>query len=169
MRWKFTIRINWAIYIGLTSSLLWISSSSSSSSSSSWLGFTSKVHEGGGPRRLQALSRLVRLTRDRQARLQRLQMKDGSRFGAAASRFFLQRLFSAMFALRVASNEETAWWMVWRQVSRSAVRIDHWLWSRWQAQRVFFKVSLKRPSVALASSDLWQVVVFHPGDMSFLM
>lgn len=152
MRWKFTIRINWTIYIGLTSSLLWISSSSS------WLGFTSKVHEGGGPRRLQALSRLVRLMRDRQARLQRLQMKDGSRFGAAASRFFLQRLFSAMFALRVASNEETAWWMVWRQVSRSAVRIDHWLWSRWQAPRVFFKVSLKRFFGVPPSR--WPLVIF---------
>lgn len=31
-----------------------------------------------------------------------------------------------------------------------------------------FEALLWSPSVALATSDLWQAVVFHPGDMSFL-
>lgn len=45
--------------------------------------------KGVGPRRLEALSWLVIPMRDRQDRLQRLQMKDVSRFGAAAAKFSL--------------------------------------------------------------------------------
>ena len=60
------------------------------------------------------------------------------------SLFFLLWRFSLRLFLQESSKEETAWWIMWRQVTRQAARVDHWQWSMWQALRDFFRESLHR-------------------------
>ena len=104
-----------------------------------------RFHDGGCPRRLQAHSWLTRPMRDKQVRPQRLQSKvTPGTVVVEASRFFLLQRFSLRLFLRESSKEETAWWIMWRQVTRSAARVDHWRWSMWQAPRDFFRESLYR-------------------------
>ena len=63
--------------------------------------------------------------RDRQVRPQRLQLKvTPDTVVVEASRFFLLRRFFLRLFLRESSKEETAWWIMWRQVTRSAARVD---------------------------------------------
>ena len=64
--------------------------------------------------------------RDRQVRPQRIQSKvtPGTVVVEASRFFFLRRFFLRLF-LRESSKEETAWWIMWRQVTRSAARVDH--------------------------------------------
>ena len=86
-----------------------------------------------------------RYARDRQVRPQRPQSKvTPGTVAAEASRFFLLQRFSLRLFLRESSKEETAWWIIWRQVMRSAARVYHWRWSMWQAPRDFFRKSLYR-------------------------
>ena len=59
--------------------------------------------------------------RDRQTRPQRLQGNVVSGVGAVATLFFLLLRFSTRAALRLFSKEETDWWMVRRQASRSGL------------------------------------------------
>ena len=85
---------------------------------SSLLGETSRtmIYEGGCPRRLQACWWLTRPMRDRQARLHcSLTVID-------APWIFLLWHFSLRLAKRESSKVETTWWMVRRQVWRSAAR-----------------------------------------------
>ena len=63
--------------------------------------------------------------RDRQVRPQRLQLKvTPGTVVVEVSRFFLLRRFFLRLFLRESSKEETAWWIMWRQVTRSASRVD---------------------------------------------
>ncbi|KAK4306447.1 hypothetical protein Pmani_021724 [Petrolisthes manimaculis] len=79
--------------------------------------------------------------RNRQVRPQRLQVKFWSRLGAGVSWFFHLCLIFFRLALRESSKTETALWVVYRQTSLFAPRVDHWQWSMRQAPNVFLKVS----------------------------
>ena len=76
-------------------------------------------------RRLQARSWLTRPMRERQGREQCLQGNVMSGVVVEAARAFLLCLLSLSEFLLSASNWAAAWWIVWRQATRSAARSDH--------------------------------------------
>ena len=82
--------------------------------------------------------------RERHVRLQWLQVKVWTGIETEATRVFLLCRFSLRLSMRFSSTEDTAWWMVWRHVSRSAASVVHWWWSMSQAPRAFLRVSLHR-------------------------
>ena len=86
-----------------------------------------------------------------------------------AARAFLLCLLSLSEFLLSASNWAAAWWIEWRQATRSAARTDHCLWSMLQVVSDLFRLSLNRffgaplsPSGEFAvQDDLWKAMVFH--------
>ena len=82
--------------------------------------------------------------RERQAREQCLQGNVMSGVVVEAARAFLLCLLSLSEFLLSASNWAAAWWIVWRQATRSAARSDHCLWSMLQVVSDLFRLSLNR-------------------------
>ena len=95
-------------------------------------------------RRLRARSWLARPMRERQGREQCLQGNVMSGVVVEAARAFLLCLLSLSEFLLSASNWAAAWWIVWRQATRSAARSDHCLWSMLQVVSDLFRLSLNR-------------------------
>ena len=82
--------------------------------------------------------------RERQGREQCLQGNVMSGVVVEAARAFLLCLLSLSELLLSASNWAAAWWIVWRQATRSAARSDHCLWSMLPVVSDFFRLSLNR-------------------------
>ena len=59
-----------------------------------------------------------------------------------AARAFLLCLLSLSEFFLSTSNWAAAWWIVWRQATRSIARLDHCLWSMLKAGSDFLRLSL---------------------------
>ena len=104
-----------------------------------------KIYEGCPRyRRLQARSWPTRPIQERQGREQCLQGNVMSGVVVEAARAFLLCLLSLSEFLLSASNWAAAWWIEWRQATRSAARTDHCLWSMLQVVSDLFRLSLNR-------------------------